>query len=87
MQYLVELLFLISRTISVSKGAKFLQRKPGLAETTCRGMTDEIAENWKGAPQSEGLESKDYLHIGFVGTSLTLSTQSVLPIVPTYAPP
>jgi hypothetical protein len=67
MQYLVELFFLVSRAIGVSEGAELLQRKTRLAQTTCGGMTDEMAENRKRAPQSEGFESEYYLHIGFVG--------------------
>ena len=67
MQYLVELFILVCRAIGMRKGAELLQRKPRLAKAACCSMTDEMAENWKCAPQRECLESKDYLHVGFVG--------------------
>lgn len=50
MEYLVELLILVRRAISVGEGAKLFQRKTCFAKTTCRSMTDEIAENGKCPP-------------------------------------
>lgn len=66
MQYLRKLVLFVGRAVGMRKRAKLFERETCFAKTACGSMTDEFTENGKRAPQSKGLEGKDYLHIGSI---------------------